>query len=63
MDLTVLPNRLSTVHVDLGGYFNFFSSRPRPFLAKLWLHGRTAEIKSLLVVYPHRSIILCFKKI
>ena len=28
----------------------FFSSQP--FSAKLWLHGRTAEIKSSLVFHP-----------
>ena len=32
-----------------------YKSQPQPFLAKLWPHGRTAEIKSLLVLYPHRS--------
>ena len=38
-----------------GVYFEVFSSRLRLFSAKLWLHGRTAEIKSLLVFYPHPS--------
>ena len=38
-----------------GGLFQRFSSPLRPFSAKLWLNGRTAEIESLLVFYPHRS--------
>ena len=29
-----------------GGYFNVFSLQPQQFSAKLWPHGRTAEIKS-----------------
>ena len=40
-----------------GGYLALdnFSSRPQPFSAKFWPHGRMAEIKSLLVFYPSRS--------
>ena len=37
-----------------GGYFNVFSSRPPPFLAKLWPHGRYAEkIFSQLIITTH----------
>ena len=32
------------------GYFDFFSSQPRPFAAKFWLNGRTAKINILSAI-------------
>ena len=48
-------NKNKTALLSLGWLFRCFVSSPRPFSTKMWLHGRTAEIKSWLICYPHCS--------